>query len=191
MNFTELVNEVVSITKRPDKVADIRREINKAITFFCLDATFARDRDEMVVQLDPTLAAQSIALSQFTRFRKVEAIIVPYSKKPLDPTDPTKLYTQCGKDPLDVFYIGGDNLNISLSQLVSTCKVGYFKFPPVLKDTDTFWLADVSPYMIIDRAAAAIFSNIGDETSARTHKAFADEAFISAKRDYKYAISYG
>jgi hypothetical protein len=191
MNFTEIVNEVSSITKRPDKVVDIRREVNKAINFFCVEGTFARDRDELLVTLDANLCAQSIPLNQFTRFRKVEAIIVPYRKKPLDPTDPTKLFTKDGCDLRDAFYLAGDSINISLSQTSATCKVGYFKYPQIFTGTDTFWLMEVSPFMIIDRAASTIFFNIGDDASGKYHKGLADEAFVSAKRDYKYGVNYG
>lgn len=190
MNFTEAVTEVVSITKRPDKQKDIEREVNKAINFYCIEANFARDRDEITLPLDANLFAQSVALSQFTRFRKVEALYLPYSKDPLTETDPAKIVSACGKDLLDVFYVGGDNLHIKQSQQAASVRVSYFKYSPVLTGTDTFWLLDVSPYMIIDKAASAIFFNIGDDTSGRFHKVAADEAYISAKRDYKYGVNH-
>jgi hypothetical protein len=159
--------------------------------------SISRDRDEQLITLDGTVYAQSIALTEFPRFRKVEAIILPYRIKPLDHASPDKLFTKgafsngvCNLK--DAYYVAGDNLHISQSQLASSARISYFKYPPILTDdSPTFWLLEVSPWMVINKAASDIFFDIGDETSGRTKKALADEAFTSAKRDYKYSSNYG
>lgn len=191
MNFTEVVNTVQDIVKRPDKVALIRTQVNKALNLYCTEASFARDRDEQEVTLDSSIFVQSIQLNTFTRLRKVECIKVSYKEKPLDHIDPARLFAQNGYKATDAWYMGGDKINISLSQSSAKCQVSYFKYPPTLTGTDTFWMLDVSPYMIVDRAAALIFGVIGDDASARLHKTLADEAFVIAKRDYEYGAHYG
>lgn len=192
MNFTEVVDEVVRILKRPDKKVDVQREVNAAINFCCTEANFARDRQEQSVDIDATLYAQNIPLSTFTRFRKVDCIRPANRNKLLQPLDPSKIFTPKGCETLDVYYLAGDQINFKLATLASSLLVAYFSYPPTLTDTAaTFWLLEQSPYMIINKAAAVVFDNIGDEKAAAKHLSYFALDFTSAKRDYKYGYNVG
>lgn len=186
MNFTEAVNEVIAITKRPDKIGAIQREVNAAINFFCLEADFARDRTEQTIAISAASYAGNIAMSDLTRFRKVDCLRYADRNKFLSLLDPKYIFTKEGCEITDVYYIAGSQINYKLANLSSSLLIAYYSFPPILAGTETFWLLDVSPYMVIDRVASKIFANIGDDASARTHAAFSLEAYTSAKRDYKY-----
>lgn len=191
MNFTEVVNEVVDITKRPDKIKDIRREVNAAINFFSVETNFARDRSEQSVAIDATIYAQSIPLSVLTRFRKVD-VIKPSGRCSLSNKEPSNIFTRNPSDATNVWYLAGNQINISTDSLNATLLLAYYSFPPILTDiAPDYWMLEVSPFMVIDRAASKIFANIGDDSSMKVHKGFADEAYISAKRDYKYGVNYG
>lgn len=183
MNFTEAVAEVLSIVKRPDKISDIRREINAAISFYCLGADFARDFNEGSFPIDATLYAQQLALSTFSRFRKFAYIKPPAVKYYIENIGPNKVFTgSCEK--VNTYYISGSNITFKLSALTASLLVGWYSYPPVLTDAaGTFWLLDVAPYMVIDRAAAMVFSNMGDDASAKPHMANASISYLNARAD--------
>lgn len=190
MNYTEAVNEVLGIVKRPDKLVDVQRAVNAAINFCCIEGNFARDRQEQTVPLDATAYAQNIQLSLLTRFRKVDCMRPSNRKEYLRHLDPSKLFVK-GCEELDVYYIAGDQINLKLKTLATEMLIAYFSYPPVLLGTQTFWLLDTVPYMIIDRAAAQVFNAIGDDKSEATHRGYFMQAFESAKADFKYGVNYG
>lgn len=191
MNFTEAVAEVVSITKRPDKLADIQREVNAAINFCCIEGNFARDLQEDSYVVDNTLYAQSLPLSTFTRWRKFAYIKPPACKGYVEQRDPSRIFEN-HKEAADVYYVVGDEVKFKLCKLTATLLIGHFRYPPTLTDiAPTFWLLDVSPYMIIAKAAGAIFSDVGNTTEAASHLGTFNTLFSSAQRDYKYGANYG
>lgn len=191
MNFTQAVAEVSRLTKRPDLILDIRRAVNAAINFCCVEGNFARDLEEAAFAIDSTLYAQSLPLSGFTRWRKF-AYIRPSNRKCfIEHLEASKIFAG-GKESCDVYYVAGASVQFKLSTLSSELLIGYFQYPPELSDaSSTFWLLEVSPFMIIDKAAAEIFSQIGNTTEATKHDQAFAIAFTSAVRDYKYGSNYG
>jgi len=186
MDFTAVVNEVIAITKRPDKISDIRREVNKAVNFFCIGADFAFDLEEESYAISPAAYAGNIDLTTLTRFRKFAYIRPTDRKKYVAHLTPDKVFAQ-GKEAVDVYYIAGTQANFKVCHEVSSFYIGYFKYPAVLTDdAPDFWLLDLSPYMVIDKAAASIFRNIGDDASATRHDKEANLAYITARADYTY-----
>lgn len=177
MNFTEAVAEVVVATKRPDKTAVVRRKINAAISFFCGDCDFQRDFAERSVAIAANDYTQTIALSEFSRLRKFKYIKRGGTKQFLKQLGDGELFKDCQN--ADRYYVIGDNVNIYTRVLASTLDVGWYKYPPILVGTDTFWLLDVMPFMIIDWAAAEIFKEIGDEKSFQFHRQSARDAYLS------------
>lgn len=192
MNFTDVVAEVSRITKRPDLLLDIRRNVNAAINFCCIEGNFARDFVEDTYPIDNTLYAQSILLSEFERWRKFRYIRPDNRKCYIEQLAPEKVFSPSGKEQCDVYYVQGDSVVLKLKALSSNLLIGHFRYPPILTDASPdFWLLDVSPFMIIDKAAAQIFKNIGNNTEQTSHEADFRIAFASAMRDYKYGADYG
>lgn len=184
MIFTDVVNEVLSIVKRPDQVSNVRREVNAAISAFCMDVDWPFDLVEMKPALDGTQLTQALALSLFTRFRKFSYIKRGGTKDFLKPLSRQELLqTNC--DYANKYYIVGQNVNISLADYSTTLDLGFFQYPPTLTDSSpSFWMLDMTPYMVIDKAASKIFTAIGDDGSAQKHAAFAREAFLIAQKDH-------
>jgi hypothetical protein len=190
MNFTEIVDEVVRITARPDKRIDAGRAVNKAINFFCIEGNFQRDFDELLLPTNSTDYAFSISLADLPRFRKIHYISPVNSRCMLTRADPARIFSK-GEKEQDVFYVAGEEIKVSVCHPTTHLKIGYYKFPPILSGVQTFWLSDISPFMIIDWAASDVFNNIGNPTEARKHETNAAMAFTSAQRDYKYGSNYG
>lgn len=184
MNYAGAVQEVLGITKRIDKINDIRRELNAAITFFCSDNEFDRDVAQANVAIDAAEYTQAVALSTFTRFRKIKYIKQGGSRQALTQTNFNDLVRGCIPDY--AYYIVGSDLNIKMRSLCATLDVSWFQFPPILTESgadQSFWILDIQPYMVIDRAAANIFKDIGDGASEQICRNRSTETYMAFRKD--------
>lgn len=190
MNFSEVVQEVMGMVKRPDKLLDVRREVNAAINHFCTDVNFQFDLVEASPTLVNTEYTQALTLSLFPRFRKFHWLKRGGTQCFLNKLVRQELLKGTACDMRDKYYIVGSNVNLSLSQLANTLDVSYFQMPPQLTDADPdFWMLELSPYMVINRAAAIVFGSIGDDTSQTRYERYAVSQFLSAQKDYGVATT--
>lgn len=184
MLFAAAVIEVMDSIKRPDKINVVRRKLNAAISFYSLDNEFARDFQEQTVAVTATVYSQAIALSALTRYRKLKYIKRTGTKNYLSVVSDHDILTKC--DMCDKYYIVGDSININNRDLTANMDLGYYKYPPILTEStnsDSYWLLDVAPFMIIDRAIGEIMRDIGDERSMQTHFQSAKESYMAARKD--------
>lgn len=190
MNFTQAVAEVVRKVKRPDLLPDARLEVNAAISFCCLDTNFARDFDEVEVAIAEEYSF-NIALTEFPQWRKFVYIRPVGRNCILTPIDVVRAFMN-NKERTDVYYVAGNQVNIKLSKTTTALKVGYMLYPPTLTDlAPTHWLLDVAPYMIIDKAAAAVFKNTGNNAEADKHESKFALAYLSAAKDFRLGQNFG
>lgn len=187
MTLTEAIEEVISITKRGDKRAEITSNINKAIAFWTLKANFARDLVETTLDMDANAYSQSIDLStELTRFRKFKYIRPTTRRYFFKVIDPTQMLGPNGAVQTDRYYIAGQTLVITQSQLDATAEIGYYQYAPLLAEggTEDHWMFDMMPWAVTERAASQIFKAIGDETSSSHYQATSLEFFLTARRDF-------
>ena len=187
MNFTEAIAEVTSITKRPDKAAEIRQNLNKAISFYTLKTEWMEDLVEASLAITATSYGETIALSSLTRFRKFKYVKPRGKRYYLTSIDPTQLLTPTGSLQPNRFYVAGSNLTFTLSELNTHLEIGYFCYAPTLTESagsNSHWMLTKMPWAIIERAASQIFKSIGDDSSARFYEDSADEFFRTARRDF-------
>lgn len=190
MNFSQVCQEVMSVVKRPDKLPDIRREVNAAILHFCTDQNWAYDRAESAIPINSAEYTQAVALSSLTRFRKVWYIKRGGTKDYLRKTNTVELFANRCTDTRDTWYQVGTNINVSLKALASTLDIGYYQFPPLLTDASgSFWMLDHLPYMVIDRVISKIFVDIGNNDEANIHEARALAAYASARMDFGVPVN--
>ena len=184
MNFTEVVNEVITTTKRPTLINTIRRKVNGAINFYSLDCDFSRDLYEQLVSIDAAEYTQSVALSTLTRFRKFKYIKRAGTNRHLKLLSDCELFSTC--DKRGRYYIAGSVVNLYMDTLASSLDVGFYQYPPVLTDAvtnRTHWMLDVNPFMIIERACADIFRDIGDEKSMQIAMIAARDYYLAFRAD--------
>ena len=191
MLMTAAVNEIIAITKRPDKRFEIISNVNKALSYFTLKADFSRDMAELSVPIATDSYGESISLANvdlgFTRFRKIKYIRPRGQRYYLQQIDPTDLLTPGGSVQTNRFYIAGQNLTYTLSSFDSFLEVGYYQYAPILSETtgeDTHWMLDMIPWAVMERAAAQIFKSIGDDVSAKFYEQSSLELFITARKDF-------
>ena len=184
MNFTQVVAEVLSIVKRPDKLKDIQREVNAAVNFFSSDSDFKRDVEEVLLAIDPLAYSQNLSYTSFIRFRKIQFMKRAGTRHYLTELDASKITTNACA--LDKYYTAGTGIRINMNALAAGLDIGYYQFAPVLTDAlPTFWMLDLSPYMVIDRAAGTIFRNIGDDASSKVHIGASNAAYLAFRADQK------
>lgn len=162
MNFTDIVSSILSTTKRPDKINDIRREVNAAILSYSTDADHARDLQEIQYPLPiPGTQAAPVLGTDLPRFRSVSYIKISGTRiyaKPL-----ASLTPDACTDLRDKYYLAGSSLSINLSQSATSLDIGYYAYPPYLTDASPeFWMLEGNWYAIEQKALATILNDIGD-----------------------------
>lgn len=167
MNFTDIVSSILSTTKRPDKINDIRREVNAAILFFSTDAEYAQDMQE--IQYPLPIAGSEAAInvaSVLPRFRSIGYIKISGTK-----IYATKLETLTPSTCTDLrnkYYLAGTSLNVNLSQRATLLDIGYYAYPPYLTDAaPTYWMLEGNWYAIEQKALSTILNDIGDAQGAQ------------------------
>lgn len=183
MNFTEVVAAILALVKRPDKLNDIRREVNAAINFFSKDINAVRDVVELQHAIVATEYTQAILLSAFPRFRKFQYLKRAGTLEYLKPLDSRKMLT-ASCDRADRWYIAGSSVNISMTKLATHLDVGYYQYPPILTDASPdYWMLSECWPVIFDRAIAKIYATIDADSEARRHEGYAVAGWLSARAD--------
>lgn len=194
MNFSEVVNEVLSLTKRPDKVTQAENAVNSRLARCILKGEFSHDLVETTIPIDDTLYAQLVDLSTLasplTRFRKWKYLKQPGALKYLEPGDVSNVFRPGGYTQSDIFYMIGSTLNIITSSLSSTLEVGYYQYAPALKNNETHWLLDICPYAIINLATGELFNSMGDVGASKYYIASGEDLFQTLVRDMRDQITY-
>lgn len=183
MNFNQVVQAVLDITKRPDKQVETERAVNAALSFFCLKEKFQQDLIETSISISPTLYGDTISISALANFRHFKYIKTPGSLSYLNRLGSDKIFTPSGIMQSNCYYVAGSNLTYILSTLATSLEVGYYVYPSLLSGTQTHWLIDMTPQAVIDQAASKIFQIIGDDNSMKLHKVMATEAYDVMVRD--------
>ena len=190
MNFLELTNAVLENTKRTDKLTLIRTEINNALSFFVTDINGNRDSQEQVVNINATEFTQEFALNILTRFRKFRYIKYGGTKVFLKQIGVKEVADGCA-NMTNRYYIMGNVVRISQDRLAATLDVCYYQYPPVLAaNTDTHWLTDSYPQVVVDRACYKIYASIGDREEAARFKSSSDETWRAKRMDLEAEGDY-
>ena len=183
MNFSQVVQAVIDITKRPDKNTETERAVNAALSFFCIKGEFVQDLLEYAITIPSTSYTGQVSLSALTRFRRMKFVNIEGQRNFLKQISPEQLFTPGGVVQSNTYYITGTELSYSLALLASKLNLGYYSYPPTLTNVDEHWFLDAAHPCVIDRAAGIIFKHIGDDSSMNSHMGFANEWYNTFVRD--------
>jgi hypothetical protein len=184
MNFSQVVQAVLDITKRPDKSVETARAVNAAISFYCVKAEFEQDMKEVSVPISSTTYGGSVDIAaSCPRLRRILYINKPGALGYLKKIGVDQLFVPGRTTQTDCYYLIGTVLNYVLSTQASSLNIAFLQAPAELSNNDTFWLLDVASACVIDKAAARIFQLIGDEQSMNAHNAMATEFYNAFVRD--------
>ena len=167
MNFTELIEEVYEITKRPDLVTATKNAVKAATLKAHQSDFYSKDIHEQGVQFDSSTFRQSLDhvslvsnFRAFKYFRRVEDENDDVGKF-LDIITVEETLDSYGVNRSDIAYVAGRVLEIRSSVAFSKALVGMYVLPIVVEATYTSWVAEQHPYAIIHEAARKIFKIIG------------------------------
>jgi hypothetical protein len=194
MTFDDVVNEVLGLIKRPDKILAVQSAVNSHLSRCVLKTNFTHDLVEGDMPLDNTVYSQTIDLVQLslplTRFRKWKYLKLPGATKYLNPIDPQNVFTPGGFTQSDGYYMIGTNLTIITSLLSDKLLFGYYQYAPTLSGAQTHWLLDVCPFAIVNKAAADLFNSMGDQAASKYYLAVGEEMYNIVVNDLRDQITY-
>lgn len=198
MTFDELLEEVYTLTKRPDLSADTELAVKAATLKAHRTDFYSRDIAEVPLTLGTT--AKYIwsldIVSYISNFRSIKYIRI-YDTVSLVPTTffeiitPEEVLDSYGVQRSNVAYIAGRNVelkaNVTFTDIIFACYVLPIVTP---KGFYSSWVADLFPYAIVFEAARVVYKTIGfDEESAAYEKLVAEEYKLlkaSALADFGY-----
>lgn len=179
MQFDELTDQVITMTVRPDKEDLARQKINAVLRTISLSGTHWPDLVEEILSDHPDFKTntnvQTLALPD--RFRKPA-----YIERDLSAVNPStgrlesrlthgltynrvtpKTTKREGREIRNAWYLSGSN--ILLRQEVGGERVlwGYYVYQPrLINPTDTNWITELMPDLIIDWASQFLMASLGD-----------------------------
>lgn len=185
MLFSELVNETITLTNRPDFINEIRLHVLKACHKLHTMDFWTRDRRVDVYTFDTSAYIQTLSVRgvfpgwrAFSFIRIWDAsgrdwqtqLLTGTGRYPLiEIVDPQQLFDEYYTDKLNVAYMAGDSLSFRFAIPVQQILVGWYKLPILVADDAQFnsWIAEDYPWAIIDHAAASVFKMIGYDDQSR------------------------
>jgi len=170
MTFTELLNEVYSLTNRPDLIAETKTAVKAATLKMHQKDYFYRDLHETGLSFASPDYVQSIEYTElFPRFRSLK-YLRKYSDgaagKEFSILTPEELIDSYGVDRVDVAYVAGASIEIKSSTQDAYMLIGMYLNPDITEAGYSSWIASAHPYAIVYEAVRVIFKSIGFDEQA-------------------------
>ena len=168
MNFSELLNEVYTLTNRPDLEAKTTLAIRKATLLLHNTDFYPKDIREQGVQFASSLYQQALEYRVlFPRWRALKYFRKTDSQGSgdgqfFDLIVPEQVLDEYSLNRDNVCYLAGSVYQLRSSTQFQYIIVGCYQYPDVNVATFDSWIALDHPYAIIQRAAASIFKAVGD-----------------------------
>lgn len=198
MTFNDLVDEVYTLTNRPDLINETKAAVKAATLKAHQTDFYSKDLHEQIVILDDAYnAAYLWSLDYISVISNLRAF--KYVRK-LDSTDtpgdfitiltPEELFDAYGCSRQDVAYVAGRQLEIKSSTEIYQVILAAYVNPIVTEDNFSSWVADLYPYVIVYEAARIVFKTIGyDEQSAQYNNLVAEQ-FVLLKTSALTDVGY-
>lgn len=178
MNYGELIAEVLLIVPNPEWETLIRSKINQTIRYIAGSGDYWKALQEVTIDdTDGVDAAASIqAISTPTDFRSLLYVQYPdtISSDLIQVNDvKSALHLhQCAKDS-NIAYVSGSYIRIKNTTLSPSFSLGYYSYPADLSaDTDTNWITQDVPGLVIDFVTAYILNLRGDNEDSKRIQSF-------------------
>lgn len=179
--LTSLVNDVYTLTNRPDLVGETLLAVRNATLKAHNIDFYYKDLFETGVVFDASLTQQSLEYKvliprwrAFKYLRKCDSQNNPLGM--IELITPDSIFDSYQVTRENVCYVAGAELQIRSLDAFQYCILGCYLRPDVTTDNYTSWIADEQPSAIVYDAAATVFKTIGyDEQNAAYAKLVQDE----------------
>lgn len=187
MNFSELVAEVIILTKRPDQLPRIESAV-RAATLKAHQADFYHnDMMEVPVQFSEPRFIQTFEPGAIIpRFRKAKYIRDFYVSPDGQVGATQNFYENIqvensldayGLTRTNVFYMAGKVLQLRAAKPINIVLFGCYLHPVITEEGYNSWIAKEFPYAIIYEAVRAVFNGIGFTEQANTYARMTQEIY--------------
>lgn len=174
--FSDLVNDVYSLTNRNDLVAETALAVKQEIQAAHTCDYFKQDMDELLIGFTSAAILQLSISSLFPQWRAF-SYLRPYNTVTATPSRimigakdflaPDAIFDEYLIEKTNMAYVAGDNLNVKLEAAFDGMLVGYYKNPIIAPEgAIDSWIGRVKPTLIQTGAAERVFTMIGYEEAA-------------------------
>lgn len=198
MTLAELIQEVYTLTGRPDRVAETLSAIKSATLKAHQSDYYYKDIFETGVAFDTSDFLQQldyrslIPLWRAVKYiRKYDLSTTPYKPgKILDLLVPELVLDRYLVEKTDIYYVAGAYLNIKSSTQEQNYILGCYLNPDVTSTGFNSWIAQDHPYAIVFDAAATVFKAIGKDEEAASYRTLVPEQIAMVKMSNIVANGY-
>lgn len=187
MNFSELVAEVISKTKRPDLQAQTESAVRAATLKAHQKEFYYKDiREEGVEFTTPAMIQSFQPDTLFPRYR-APAYVRKWNQEDWDPDGHPgdyldkstigNLKNYFGFDKTNIYYQAGNRLNMRSDSDIRRILFGFYAYPNLIAEEFDSWIAREYPWAIIYDATRQIFSDISYLEQANKFEGLAAEQF--------------
>lgn len=186
--LTSMVNDVISLTSRPDLSAEIKVAVRAATLRAHHSDYFWRDWEEYSLRFDTPALIQKVKLQELIpRYRTIRHLRKFDGSEAGDfllAVTPEESLDSYKRNRLDVFYTAGDQLNIRSSTNLEYILLGCYISPDTGDETYDSWIAKIYPNAIVNDAARIIFKSIGYDEQAAVYTEMVREDYLSLKTNF-------
>lgn len=198
MTLAEMIQEVYTITGRPDRVAETLSAIKSATLKAHQSDYYYKDMFETGVAFDTSDYIQQLdyrALIPLWRavkyLRKYDLSTTPYTPgKFLNLILPELVLDRYTVEKTNIFYVAGSYLNLSSDTQEQYYLLGCYVNPDITTTGYNSWIAKDHPYAIIFDAAATVFKAIGKDDEAAAYRTLVPEQIGMLKMSNIVANGY-
>lgn len=171
MPLSNIINQVIELTARPDARSKALIAVNAIIQDVCNNSDYPEDLIEVSI-LAPNPGSYtttiSLALPDSPPVKKIEYVLAGGLPQTL--IKPRNAVTSTGCSPANTCYRAGSNLHINASAPIDVIKLGYYQQVGWLAENSSHWLEDVAPQLLVFGTVAAVFRATGDDASATEYE---------------------
>jgi hypothetical protein len=180
MTLTELQNEVYTITKRPDLVAETLLAVRQATLALHQSDYFWKDLQETGISFTGVAYTQELEYRTILpQFRAIKYLRKSDSAGAVgaffDVITPEAVLDLYGTDRTNVCYAAGASIEIKSSTQFQYCILGYYTNPVITPTGYSSWIALDHPYAIVLEAAEKVFKMTGKTEEFAAYKFLRDE----------------
>ena len=195
MNLTELQAEVITITGRPDRVAETLLAVRQATLALHQCDYFYKDLYETGISFTSSAYLQELEYrSLLPLFRSLKFLRKADSSGTpgdfFEVVQPESIIDGFGYDRTNVCYVAGASIEIKSSTEFQYALLGCYLNPNITTVGYNSWIALDHPYAIVFEAAEKVFKMIGKTEEFAAYKLLRDEEVQRLKISNLQALGY-
>lgn len=170
MSFSQLCQDVMTKTGRPELVAETQLAVRQATKFVHMSNFWLRDCMEQrfdfpvvgyTFQVDTSLLARYRKLRYVKKFDLATNIPKEGESHKLSEGSPTDLFDRYQAPRSNIYYLSGSSINVKCNSQEQSLLFAWYKYPDTNPESFSSWIAEAYDPIIIDKAAANIFRDTG------------------------------